>query len=246
MTGSRNTDRYDVVVVGAGSAGCALARRLTDDPSVTVALVEAGGQPHHPHIAAPTEYFKLWGSEIDWDYESLAQPGTAGRRHRLPRGRVLGGTSAINGMVYLRGARQDFDGWAEAGCTGWEWDRVRTSYEQLETLVRPTTFDETNELSNVFIEAATDTGFRFNPSFDDGELDGCGWNRLSIHRGERQSSYRAFIEPVVARHNLHLVTDTIVERLDVSDDAVVRGVEVRDSFGAERRLEAQELSLIHI
>jgi len=241
MTGPRN-DRFDVVVVGAGSAGCALARRLTDDSSVTVALVEAGGQPHHPHIAAPTEYFKLWGSEIDWDYESVSQPGTAGRRHRLPRGRVLGGTSAINGMVYLRGAREDFDGWADAGCTGWGWDEVRASYEQLEALLLPTTFDDTNELSDVFIDAARERGYRFNPFFDDGDLEGCGWNRLSIHRGERHSSYRAFLEPVVARANLRIITETTVERL-AWDGSTVTGVDLRDTSGNVRRLGAGEVIL---
>ena len=172
---------FDVVVVGAGSAGCALARRLTDDPSLRVALVEAGGEPSHPFIASPTEYFKLWGTEIDWDYQSVPQTGTAGRRHRLPRGRVLGGTSAINGMVYLRGARDDFDGWEQAGCAGWGWDQVRASYEQLEALVLPKVPDETNELSQVFIDAAQEAGLRFNSFFDDGDLEGCGWNRLSIH-----------------------------------------------------------------
>ncbi len=241
MSGPRN-DRFDIVVVGAGSAGCALARRLTDDSSVTVALVEAGGQPHHPHIAAPTEYFKLWGSEIDWDYESVAQPGTAGRRHRLPRGRVLGGTSTINGMVYLRGAREDFDGWADAGCTGWGWDDVRGSYEQLEALLLPTTFDETNELSDVFIDAACERGYRFNPFFDDGDLEGCGWNRLTIHRGERHSSYRAFLEPVVARANLRIITDTTVERL-AWDGSIVTGVDLRDTSGNVRRLVAGEVIL---
>lgn len=240
MTPAHSTEVFDVVIVGAGSAGCALARRLTDDPTLDVALVEAGGWPDQPYIAAPTEYFKLWGTEIDWDYESIPQPGTSGRRHRLPRGRVLGGTSAINGMVYLRGAREDFDGWADAGCAGWEWDRVRTSYEQLEELVRPTTFTETNELSDVFIDAATDAGYAFNPSFDDGDLDGCGWNRLSIHQGERQSSYRAFVEPVLSRPNLHIITDTTVERLEISANAQVTGVELRDSSGSVRRLSAGE------
>lgn len=243
MTGSSNTDRYDIVVVGAGSAGCALARRLTDDPNVTVALVEAGGQPHHPFIAAPTEYFKLWGSEIDWNYESVPQPGTAGRRHQLPRGRVLGGTSAINGMVYLRGAREDFDGWASAGCVGWGWDEVRAAYEQLEELLLPTTFGETNELSDVFIHAAQETGYRFNPFFDDGDLEGCGWNRLSIHRGERHSSFRAFVEPIVARENLRILTDSSVERLSVSPDGIVHGVELLDASGSLTRLAAGEVIL---
>lgn len=243
MTESRTPDLFDIVVVGAGSAGCALARRLTDDPSVNVALVEAGGQPHHPHIAAPTEYFKLWGTEIDWNYESVPQAGTAGRRHRLPRGRVLGGTSALNGMVYLRGAHQDFDGWAAAGCTGWGWDDVRAAYEQLEELVLPTTFDETNALSDVFIDAARESGYRFNAFFDDGDLDGCGWNRLSIHRGERQSSYRAFIEPVLSRPNLHLITETTVQRLNVSAGAVVTGVDLGDRSRNTRRLVASEVIL---
>lgn len=243
MTEPGTPDLFDVVVVGAGSAGCALARRLTDNSSVDVALVEAGGQPHHPYIAAPTEYFKLWGTEIDWNYESVPQAGTAGRRHRLPRGRVLGGTSALNGMVYLRGAREDFNGWADAGCAGWGWDDVRAAYEQLEELVLPTTFDEKNALSDVFIDAARETGYRFNPFFDDGDLEGCGWNRLSIHRGERQSSYRAFIEPVLNRPNLHLITETTVQRLNVSAGAVVTGLDLRDSSGNTRRLVASEVVL---
>ena len=236
-------EQFDFVIVGAGSAGCALARRLTDDPSVTVALIEAGGEPSHPHIAAPTEYFNLWGTEIDWDYQSVPQPGTAHRRHRLPRGRVLGGTSAINGMVYLRGARQDFDGWAQDGCAGWNWDRVRSSYEQLEELVRPKVPDETHELSQVFIDAAQEAGFRFNPCFDDGDLDGCGWNRLSIHLGQRQSSYRAFVEPIVDRHNLRIFTNATADRLDVTLRGVVSGVHIRDSSGSIRRLAAAEVVL---
>ena len=236
-------EQFDVVIVGAGSAGCALARRLTDEPGIRVALVEAGGQPSHPYISAPTEYFNLWGTEIDWDYESVPQPGTAGRRHRLPRGRVLGGTSAINGMVYLRGAREDFDGWEQDGCTGWGWERVRAAYQQLEEHVLPRVPDETHELSHVFIEAAMQAGLRYNPFFDDGDLDGCGWNRLCIHEGERQSSYRAFVEPVVGRDNLHLITDAVVDRVEVSSDGIATGVQVREAAGSVRRLAAGEVVL---
>src|SRR5215469_624977 len=99
---------YDYLVVGAGSAGCALARRLSDNPDVSVALIEAGGSDDLPGISAPAEYFGLWGTDIDWRYESTPQVGTNNRIHRMPRGRVLGGTSSINGMVYLRGARGDY------------------------------------------------------------------------------------------------------------------------------------------
>ncbi len=98
---------FDYVVVGAGSSGCALARRLSDRPGTSVAQIEAGGDDERAEIGAPTEYFKLWGTDVDWNYDSAAQPGTKSRVHRLPRGRVLGGTSAINGMVYLRGASSD-------------------------------------------------------------------------------------------------------------------------------------------
>src|ERR1700712_5196504 len=121
------SEMYDVVVVGAGSAGCALARHLSDDPEITVALLEAGGEDADPDIATPSAYYKLWGSALDWDYRSAPQRGTAGRVHQLPRGRVLGGTSAINGMVYLRGPAADFDGWA---VYGWGWDDVRAAYER--------------------------------------------------------------------------------------------------------------------
>ena len=236
-------DLFDVVIVGAGSAGCALARRLTDDPSVNVALVEAGGNPTHPFIAAPTEYFKLWGTELDWNYESIPQQGTADRRHRLPRGRVLGGTSAINGMVYLRGAREDFDGWEQAGCVGWGWDHVRRSYEQLEELVLPRVPEDTNELSQVFLDAAQEVGFRFNPFFDDGDLEGCGWNRMSVHQGQRQSSYRAFVEPVLDRSNLHLITDAVADRLEVSKTGAVTGLNVHEAAGHDRRLGAGQVIL---
>ena len=109
------SQRYDHVIVGAGSSGCALARRLSDDPEVTVALIEAGGLDDREAITSPTEYFKLWGTDVDWGYESVPQQGTKGRVHGMPRGKVLGGTSSINGMVYLRGAREDFDAWAATG-----------------------------------------------------------------------------------------------------------------------------------
>lgn len=234
------SESFDFVVVGAGSAGCALARRLSDDDSVSVALLEAGGRPLRPEIAAPSEYYKLWGSEIDWGYQSTPQPGTSGRTHLLPRGRVLGGTSALNGMVYLRGSQEDFDGWATEADSDWNWDAVRTSYEAMEQLLRPRVFAEINPLSEVFIVAAQEAGFPLNPSFDEGELDGCGWNKLSIHEGERHSSYRAFLEPVLDRPNLTVITDVAVKRLVISPEGVVSGVEVNDKVSS-RVIEAGEV-----
>jgi choline dehydrogenase len=217
------SDMYDVIVVGAGSAGCALARHLSDDPEITVALLEAGGEDTDPDIATPSAYYRLWGSALDWDYHSAPQPGTAGRVHQLPRGRVLGGTSAINGMVYLRGPAADFDGWA---VDGWGWDDVRAAYERLEALLRPAVVGERNELSEVFLDAAAEAGHPLRTSFDDGALEGCGWNRSSIHEGRRHSSYRAFVHPVRDRPNLAVLTDTTVERLRIDGGGTVTGVEV--------------------
>src|SRR5215218_4690453 len=104
---------YDVVIVGAGSAGCALANRVSSDPSVSVALLEAGGADDRDAIRIPREYFSLWGTDVDWNYVSTPQRGTEGRTHVMPRGKV-----------YLRGARTDYDGWAASGCPGWEWSCV--------------------------------------------------------------------------------------------------------------------------
>jgi choline dehydrogenase len=231
---------YDVVVVGAGSAGCAMARRLSDG-GASVLVLEAGGSDDHPQVVDPYEYFNLWGSDMDWQYESVAQPGTAGRRHVLPRGRVLGGTSSLNGMVYLRGSSEDYDGWAASGCTGWGWEQVRAAFEELEQHLQPGYLPERNPLSQVFIDAAVEAGLPFNPDFDSGTLDGCGWNRSTIRDGRRHNSYRAFLHPVLDRPDLEVRSDAVVERLLIDAQGAVTGVELRGTGGGGERIEAGEV-----
>jgi choline dehydrogenase len=224
---------YDYLVVGAGSAGCALARRLSDNPDVSVALIEAGGADDLPAISAPAEYFGLWGTDIDWRYESTPQVGTNNRIHLLPRGRVLGGTSSINGMVYLRGASGDYDSWARLGCTGWDWESVCRAFETMEELLVPDVVGDHNPLSEVFLAAAEQAGYPVNAFFDSGTLDGAGWNRSTIVGGRRNSSYRAFVDPVRDRKNLTVMTDTTVDRLIVDRRGNVSGAEIRHSGSGE-------------
>jgi choline dehydrogenase len=231
---------YDIVIVGAGSAGCALAHRLSADPSLSVALLEAGGSDEREAIRVPREYFSLWGTDVDWQYQSTPQIGTAGRVHALPRGRVLGGTSSINGMVYLRGAQSDYDGWAAAGCPGWEWARVREAFAQLEHVLCPAVLEPHNPLSAAMVVAAVEAGYPRQPTFDDGMLAGTGWNRSTIRDSVRHSAYRAFVAPVRDRPNLDVRTGEQVLRLAL-DGPRASGVVVRRGDGGAETVSAGEV-----
>jgi choline dehydrogenase len=146
-------------------------------------------------------------------------------------------------MVYLRGAQSDFDAWEADGCAAWGWRQVEVSYTQMEKLLQPRVVDEHNELSNVFIQAALESGHAFNASFDSGKLMGCGWNRSTIHQGRRHSSYRAFLHPVIERSNLTVFLNTNVERLMISPTGAVTGVTCRTDQGRSVGLFATEVIL---
>ena len=235
-------DTYDFVVVGAGSAGCALTNRLSSDPTVSVLLLEAGGADAREAIRIPRQYFSLWGTDVDWQYVSTPQPGTAGRSHLMPRGRVLGGTSSLNGMVYLRGAKSDYDRWADAGCANWDWQSVRVAFDELEQWLRPAVLHPHNVLSEAMVEAAIEAGFPYNPSFDSGTLDGVGWNKSTIAAGERFNAYRSFVAPVLDRPNLQLQIDTRVLRI-VMDGTRAVGVVVQCGDGSLETITAGEVIL---
>ena len=219
---------FDVVIVGAGSAGCALANRLSSDPTLRVALLEAGGDDSREAIRVPHQYFSLWGTDVDWQYVSTPQAGTCGRTHVMPRGKVMGGTSSLNGMVYLRGAASDYDAWANAGCHGWGWADVLPSFEAMEAWLRPAVLEPHNPVSVAMRDAAVQTGLPLNPSFDSGTLDGAGWNKSAIVDGERHNANRAFVAPIRDRENLTVIPETRVRRV-LHEGNRVTGVEfVRD------------------
>lgn len=224
-TGSEST--YDYVVVGAGSAGCALARRLSDRTGARILVLEAGGPDTRPEIHDPTAYYGLWGSEVDWRYETVPQPAAAGRTLLWPRGRVLGGTSSINGMVYLQGDRTDYEHWAYLGNAGWRYEDVKACFRAMEGLdeegradapglLSPAIVEQRSPLSQVFIDACAEIGIRYNDDFNSGTLAGAGWNQSTIRGGRRQSSYRAFLEPILGRPGLRIDTHAQLLSLDVA------------------------------
>lgn len=232
----------DVVIVGAGSAGCALANRLSADPMRSVALLEAGGPDDREAIRVPRQYFSLWGTDVDWQYVSTPQRGTSERRHQMPRGRVLGGTSSLNGMVYLRGSRTDYDAWEASGCTGWGWDDVLPAFVEMESWLKPSVLEPRHPLSEAMREASVQAGLSRNPSFDSGVLDGAGWNRSTILDGERHNAHRAFIVPVRDRPNLQVLTGTRALRIDLEGSRAT-GVVVLSGEGTVETIAAGEVVL---
>ena len=231
------SERFDYVVVGAGSAGCVLAARLSEDPDVTVALLEAGGEDTAPEIRIPAIFPIMFKTELDWDLFSDPEPGMDGRRLYLPRGRMLGGCSSINAMIYVRGNRSDYDGWAAAGCDGWGYDDVLPYFKRSEDNERgedqfhgaggPLTVSESRSmhpLVDAMIEAGRQAGHEYNPDFNGARQEGVGRFQLTQRDGRRLSTSDAFLHPVRERPNLTVITHAYATRL-LFDGRRASGVE---------------------
>lgn len=214
---------FDYIIIGAGSAGCVLANRLSHDPSARVLLLEAGGPDTARDIHIPAAFGRLFKTPVDWAFYTEPQQALGGRKLYWPRGKMLGGCSSMNAMIYIRGNRLDYDRWAQSGAAGWDWASVHLLFEQTLLNLSVTSLHEVNPLSNAFVNAAVEAGFRRNYDFNGTEQDGFGFYRVTQSKGRRHSAADAFLHSEKGRANLTVQTGALVTNI-VIEGGRARGV----------------------
>jgi choline dehydrogenase len=231
---------FDVVVVGAGSAGCALAARLSEDPTLRVLLLEAGGSDDVLEVQIPAGLYKTWRTRLDWNYTTEPQPGLDGRKLFWPRGKLLGGSSSINAMIYIRGARADYDEWAElTGDESWSYDHVLPLFRRMEDNARgadrfhgvggPLRVEDLRSphpWTRAVVQSAVAAGYPRNDDFNGETQEGVGQYQVTQKRGRRWSSAAAYLHPAERRPNLTVRTGALTTRVLVEDGRAT-GVEYR-------------------
>ena len=248
-------DQPDYLIIGGGTAGCILAARLSEDPAVRVTLLEAGPEDRDPWIHIPAGYARLFASgKYDWKFATEPEPELGGRSIAWPRGRVLGGSGSINGLVFLRGSPHDYDRWAQAGARGWSYQDVLPTFQRIEDWTGapsasrgkggPVTVSEPRSLSPgaaAFIEAAAAAGIPRHRDINEAGIEGVAPIQMNVRRGRRASTAQAYLRPARRRPNLRVITGVTVSRLVIEDGRATGCIAQRDggapeTFGAAREV----------
>ena len=251
-----SVNSFDYIVVGAGSAGCAVANRLTEHPDTRVLLLEAGGADRSLYIRMPAAIIRAIGNpKIDWCYQAEPDPSRNNRVDLWPAGKTLGGSSSINGMLFVRGAADDFDRWAAEGCPGWNYADVLPFFRQMESTplgddryrgrtgpVRTAALRTTHPLAHTFVQAAVETGLTLNQDYNGVSQEGVAYTEVNQQRGRRFNAARAYLHPVRQRRNLVLRTRSACHRLLFRNGRCV-GVEYRNGGRLYRAEAGREVIL---
>jgi choline dehydrogenase len=255
MAAGSDSIEADFIVIGAGSAGCTIAARLSEDPATRVLLLEAGGDDTNRWIHIPLGFGKTFADpSVNWCYETEPDAGAAGRKVFWPRGKVLGGSSSINGMVYIRGQAEDFDHWRQLGNTGWSFDDVLPYFKRAEHNVRgsdqyrgsggPLAVSdvEKHPIAEAFIKAAMDLGFERNDDFNGARQDGVGYHQTTTRNGKRCSTAVGYLNPARGRGNLAIATNALSEKIVVDGKRAV-AVQYRQNGGLKTARARREIIL---
>jgi len=253
--GFKMDNNFDYIVVGAGSAGCAVANRLSENPKNKVLLIEAG-RASHPVSRLPASFALLIDNPLaNWRYRSEPEESTANREIPIPRGKLLGGSSSINGLVYVRGNKLDYDTWAQMGNTGWSYEDVLPFFKKMENYqgevtdirgsdgpLKVSEVSDRNPIYDGLFKAAEENNIPLNKDYNGEEQEGIGYTQTTIFRGERMSAEVAYLRPIKSRKNLTIVTNSLVTRLLFEEKKCV-GLEVKQKNKSIRYLTTKEIIL---